>query len=266
MSQLNHPMGIYKLLPKSNCRLCQVPTCLAFAAAVIQGLKRLNDCPHLDRNIIEQFDGKIERQTTLEQQQEKYLEHLKRGIAAIDFNSSVERLGASLSGGKLTIKCLSKNFTANSEGNITSDCHINLWVAIPLLNYIISSAGYNVSGKWVPFRELKNGMRFSPLFEQRCEKPLKKVIDTDLDLFKDIICILGGRPEAKNKSADISFILNPLPKVPMLIGYSKLEDDFESGLNVFFDTTAEDNLNIESIYMLGVGIVAMLEKITLRHS
>lgn len=266
MSQLNNPLEIYKLLPKSNCRQCQVSTCLAFAAAIIKGQKRLNDCPHLDRNLIEQFDGKIIRQKNLEQPLEIFLEQLKRGITSIDFSSSAERLGATLSGGKLTIKCLSKNFTVDSEGNITSDCHINTWVTMPLLNYVLSCAGKNVSREWVPFRELKNGTRFNPLFEQLCEKPLKQIADTHMDLFEDILYILGGRPEEISFSSDISLILHPLPRVPIHICYCKPDDDLESKLNVFFDTTAEDNLNIESIYMLCVGLVVMLQKITFRHA
>ncbi|WP_027365905.1 DUF3786 domain-containing protein [Desulfotruncus alcoholivorax] len=265
MTQLNNPLEIYKLLPKLNCRQCQVATCLAFAAAIIKGQKRLNECPHLERTIIDKFEGKIVKQITYEQQLEKFLEQLKRKIPAIDFSLSAERLGATLSGNKLTIKCLSKNYTVDHEGNIASDCHINVWVAIPLLNYIISSAGSNVSGKWVSFRELKNGMKFNPLYEQRFEKPLKQIIDNHIDLFEYILYVFGGKPKDTSFIADISFILHPLPKVPILICYSKLENNFESKLNVFYDTTAEDNLSIESIYLLGVGLVTMFEKITLRH-
>lgn len=33
------------------------------------------------------------------------------------------------------------------------------------------------------------------------------------------------------------------------------EDELESSLKIFFDSTAEDNLNIESIYALGTGLV-----------
>lgn len=43
------------------------------------------------------------------------------------------------------------------------------------------------------------------------------------------------------------------------------EDGFESNLNLFFDSTADDNLPIESIYALGTGLVRMFEKISLRH-
>jgi hypothetical protein len=47
--------------------------------------------------------------------------------------------------------------------------------------------------------------------------------------------------------------------------YWKPGDGFESNLNLFFDATAEENLNIESIYTLGVGLVNMFEKLALRH-
>ena len=51
----------------------------------------------------------------------------------------------------------------------------------------------------------------------------------------------------------------------MLICYSKPEEDLESKLNVFFDTSAEHNLSIDSIYRLCVGILVMFQKITARH-
>jgi len=39
----------------------------------------------------------------------------------------------------------------------------------------------------------------------------------------------------------------------------------ESSLNLFFDSTAEDNLNIEAIYAITTGLVRMFEKIALTH-
>jgi ribosomal protein S10 len=265
MSQLNNPMEIYKLLPKSNCRQCKLPTCLAFAASVINGQKSLGDCPHLDSNITERFDIKIHKRVTLEQQQDQILEQLRREIAKIDFYSSAERLGASLSGEKLKIKCLGKDFIIDSNGNITSDCHVITWLALPLLDYVLSCSGNNVTGEWVPFRELKNGMTWIPLFEPLCEKPLKQIADTHTELFEDILHLFGGRPALKNFSSDISLILYPLPRIPILICYCKPEDELESKINIFFDTTAEDNLNIRSIYGITAGLVRMFEKITLRH-
>jgi hypothetical protein len=65
--------------------------------------------------------------------------------------------------------------------------------------------------------------------------------------------------------ADISLVLHPLPKVPILICYWKPDGELASNLNLFFDETAEENLNIESIYSMSVGLVIMFEKISLRH-
>ena len=40
-------LDIYKRLPKTNCRECGVPTCLAFAMKVAAGQAGLSDCPRL---------------------------------------------------------------------------------------------------------------------------------------------------------------------------------------------------------------------------
>ena len=53
MIQLKNAMEIFKILPRTNCRDCRVPTCLAFAAAVFKGDKRLGDCPHVDGTALE---------------------------------------------------------------------------------------------------------------------------------------------------------------------------------------------------------------------
>ncbi len=43
-----HPLEIYKLLPRSNCRACGEPTCMAFAALVATGVKGADDCSVLE--------------------------------------------------------------------------------------------------------------------------------------------------------------------------------------------------------------------------
>ena len=265
MTELNNPMEILKLLDKSNCGECKEATCLAFAAAVSRGLKRLDECQHLERDIIERFGGKTEKRAAIEQDTDESLALLKKKIRTIDLSASAERLGGSFAENRLTLKILGKDFNVDAEGNLSSEIHIHSWVTGPILSYIIYGAGVPVSGKWVPFRELKGGKTWYRLFGQRCEKPLKKVADTYTDLFEDMLHIFNGKQVESHYESDISLVLHPLPKVPILICYWKPEDGLESDLNMFFDSTAEDNLNIESIYALGTGLVRMFEKIALRH-
>jgi hypothetical protein len=265
MAEINGPMDILKLLDKSNCRKCNKPTCLAFAAAVFKGDKELEECPNLDSEIIEKFGGKASSHITLEKYADKSIEELKRKITAIDLASTAQRLGAKFADGKLTIRVLGKDFSVDAKGSIITDIHVHSWITIPVLNYIMDSAGVPVSGKWVPFRELEGGKTWSRLFGQRCEKPLKRVADTYTNLFEDMIRIFNGKQVENHYASDISLVLHPLPKVPILICYWKPDDGLESDLNLFFDSTAEENLNIESLFTLGTGLVIMFEKLALRH-
>lgn len=265
MIQLNNAMEIFKILPKTSCRDCGIPTCLAFAAAVFQGDKSLENCVHLDRSALETFSVRNSDSRTLDREQQRALEHLRQTIAGLDLAASAERLGASYSHDRLTINCLGKPFHVDSQGIVASDCHVHGWITVPLLNYVISCSGKPVSGNWVPMRELKNGTTWTRLFGQRCEKPLRQVADTHTSLFEHMIHVFNAKPAPHAFDSDIAVILHPLPRIPMLICYWEPDDGMESSLNVFFDDTAEDNLIIDSLYTLAVGMVMMFEKIAVTH-
>lgn len=265
MPKLNNVMEIFKLLDKSNCRECNETTCLAFAGAVFQGRKQLSQCTHLGSDVIKQLGSEIEKPQTAEQDMEQALQLLKNKVAGTDISSVAPKLGGRFVGGKLVLKILGKDFSVDAKGNLFSDIHIHPRVVIPVLNYILTGGGVPAAGKWVPLRDLENGKSWYRLFGQRCEKPLKKVADTYPDLFEDMIHIFNGKQVENHYRSDISLVLHPLPNLPMLICYWKPDEELASDLNLFFDTTAEKNLDIESIFALGTGLVMMFEKIALRH-
>ena len=271
--KFNSPLEIYKILPKTNCRQCDFATCMAFSAAVFKAQKRLADCAHLDKSKIGQYEENLGAQSSIERFMEDSLKDLKEKISKIDLLSRAESMGAESNGqnGKITIKCLGKEFEIDAEGNLTSQCHTHVWFAIPLLNYLLFGAGIDPAGEWVPFRELKNGTTWNPLFEQRCERPLKKIADIHPEVFEGLINIFSGTRAANpnissNIKADVSVILLPFPKLPILICYWRPEDGLKSELHLFFDRTAEANLNIENIFALGTGLASMLEKLMLKHT
>lgn len=265
MTKLKSPIEILKLLDKSNCKACGYTTCLAFASAVFKGQKSLAECPHLERDVIEEIEGESEGSARVDPSLEEPLEELKKRLKMVDLAAAAERLGAKYSDNKLTLKVCGKDFSVDQEGNFYSEIHIHPWITLPFLNYIIDGAGKPVTGTWVSFRELKNGTDWHRFFVHKCEKPLKMVADSYTDLFEDMLHIFNGKKVENHYKSDVSLVLHPLPKVPILICYWKPEDGLESSLNVFFDTIASENINIESIYTLGTGLVTMFEKVALRH-
>ena len=48
-------LDIFKLTPKTNCKDCGNPTCMAFAMKVAQGGVALEKCPHLSEDAIAQL-------------------------------------------------------------------------------------------------------------------------------------------------------------------------------------------------------------------
>lgn len=266
METLKNTMDVFKLLEKSNCRECNAPTCLAFAAAVFKGERRLDECPRLDGDVIERYAGRSQSNPHEAMDDlEAAMAQLGEQVAAIDLASAAQRIGAAYEKGRLTLKVLGKNFSVDSKGRMSSDIHIHGWVGIPVLSHILHGTEIPLSGEWTSFRELENGKTWYHFFNHQCEKRLKQVADTYTNLFEDMIDLFNGRPVTNHYQADISLVLSPLPKLPMLICYWKPEDGLASNLNLFFDTTAEAQLPIESIYSLGTGLVVMLEKLALRH-
>jgi len=265
MPSPKNAMEIFRLLDQSNCRECGEKTCLAFAGAVYRGQKKIQGCPKLDPATRARFSDESENQPALEQNRDKYLAILKAEIGRIDLAAAAARVGADFSGSKLTLKVLGKDFSVDSSGKLSADIHINPWVALPFLDYLCRGKGLPVAGNWLSFRELKDGKERYPLFQKRCEMPLKQVADTYTDLFDDLVRIFGGKQVQEQFQSDISVVLHPLPRVPIMICYWLPEDGLESSLNVFFDDTADKNLAIGSIFSLGAGLAQMFEKLALRH-
>ena len=48
-------LEIFKLLPKTNCKKCGKPTCLAFAMALAQKRAKLEECPDVSEQAKEQL-------------------------------------------------------------------------------------------------------------------------------------------------------------------------------------------------------------------
>ena len=196
---------------------------------------------------------------------QEHLDLLKKKLSTIDLLTKAEKIGGYFQNGKLTIKILGKDFSVDGKGNISTDIHVNSWITPVVYNYIINSAGLPLSGKWISFRELKKAVDWHKFFNHQCIKTLKEIADSYTNFFEDIIKLFNGKQVKNHYESDISLVIYPLPKLPILICYNKPEDGLESNLNLFFDSTADENLSVQDIYMIGTGLAKMFEKLAHTH-
>lgn len=265
MAQFANLMEVLRLLDKSNCRRCGEKTCMAFAAGVFNGKRTLRECPAVSAEDIARYGDQPQKRNRIEEENEKVITTLKEALADIDFEGRAEHIGGSFRDGRITLKIMGKDFSVDRDGNAYTDIHVNNWILISALNYIIYSKGVPLSSNWLPLRELPSGQDWYRLFGQQCEKVLKKTADTHDDLFGDLVSMFSGRRIEDQFKSDVAVVLSPLPLVPMLICYWKAEEGMESALGLFFDDTGEANLGIGGLYSLGVGFAVMLEKLARQH-
>lgn len=265
MSPPKNAFEIFQLLEKSNCGNCGEKTCLAFAGAVFRGQRRLSECPRLDPGVAARFSENSGMENAPEAEGAAHFDQLKKTITQIDLARAAERIGARFANERLTLKILGKDFGVDSSGSFYADIHVNHWVAIPFLTYVLYGKGRLPAGRWVPFRELKGGREGYPLFRKRCEEPLKRVADIYTPLFDDMVHLFGGRQVEQQFESDISVVLHPLPLVPIMVCYWRPDEGMQSSLNLFFDETTNENLDIGAVFALGSGLAQMLAKLAQRH-
>ena len=265
MPQPQNAMEIFKLLDRSNCRACGHKTCLAFAGAVFKGERSLDECPKLGAETIQRYAGHADAPSIVEQKYDEYIQRAKDEIAGLDLAAAAERTGGRFAEGRLILKVLGKDFSVDTKGALHTDIHVNPWVALPFYSYVLYGKGLPPAGNWMSFRELKEGKDRYPLFRKRCEAAIKRVADRYPDLFEDMVNLFAGKQVDAQFAADISVVLHPLPRVPIMVCYWLPDDGLLSGLNIFFDQTANDNLDIGSVFSLGAGLAQMFERLAQRH-
>ncbi|MEN8134836.1 MAG: DUF3786 domain-containing protein [Thermodesulfobacteriota bacterium] len=257
-------LDVYKILPQTNCRKCLLPSCLAFAAAVVAARKKLEECPDLAPDLLAKFSARYQQTADLAVDQAQFIDKQQKKMATIDLDAIAPLIGATVQDDRIIINSLGKDFVFDRQGHMTSECHIISWVLAPALSYITHGTHAEISGQWMSFREIKGGIEWQGLFTSRCEEPLRQLADCNPELLNDLIDLFMGKT-IDWYEADIALILHPFPKIPILICYQAPEDDLDSKLTIFFDECCSTNLHIKSIFTLCSGLVQMFSKIGEQH-
>lgn len=265
MAVAKNAMEIFKVLDKSNCRLCGEKTCLAFAGAVYCKTRRIGECPKLSAETRALFAAEGEMQASSESDLEAYVTALKKEVTKLNFLDAAKRIGAEVRGEMLQLRILGKLFGIRKDGSFSTDLHLTPWVVIPLLDYVLNCKGAPVAGDWLSFRELPGGQEKYPLFKKRGEDVLQQLASKYTDFFSDIVQMFDGRAVEKQFLSDVSVVLYPFPLVPMMICYWQPDEGLAASLNIFFDKSAGENIGADSAFSLGTGLVRMFEKLATHH-
>jgi hypothetical protein len=243
-----NPLEAYKKLPRTNCGKCSAGTCMSFAVQVLRGMISSSECPELDKESKKEIDAML---SNAGDWKEKRIEALFRDISKIDFSIIAKGIGATVEKDKLKVLYMGKKVSV-SHSNF--DQKLNIWDMLLVLMYIKQAGKHSLSGKWVAFRDLKDGIIRSESFHGACEVSLARMYEKNKEYFINKLNAIGA-VTVSGFSSEHSYVIHPLPKVPLLILLWTGDEEFGAECKVLLDATATDFLDVEALLYLGMELV-----------
>lgn len=246
-----NPLDVYKKLPRKNCGKCSAGTCMAFAVQLVRRLVRSSECSELDELGQGEVDSMISGPGDWK---ERRVQELFREISLVNFADIAEKIGAKGGDDVLTLRYLGRDVTVYRSDFGSA---LDIFDKLLILMYIKTAGNKPLSGKWVAFRDLKDGLIRSESFHEACESSLARVFDREPEGLKEKLLALGAR-NAEGFSAQQSYVVDTLPRIPFLVLLWRGDDEFEPDCKILFDSSVTEYIDVEALLYLGIALVRVV--------
>ena len=256
-----------KILPKTNCRDCGYPTCIAFAGMAVSEKLPLKNCPHVAPDVL------ADAQTELDAQ---YAEGkwLKKDMAAEALSLAKEKTG------DMNLKEIADRIEGilddgKAPGPFRETPHIRL----PYFNshllatkervadaegkdltrneqtfvYIHLTAGGTSSptGRMKSLKEFPNTISKIKSMESHVEAPLRQAFGGKPEALASACSALGGTDVGDRYEApDLAYQFRVFPRVYITLLFWDEKDGFEADAKLMFDDTVMDHMDIEAVMFM----------------
>jgi hypothetical protein len=250
-----NPLDVYKKLPKKNCGKCSSGTCMAFAVQLLRRLVPVSECVELDEQGQKEIESMVSEPGDWK---ERRVQELFSEISGSNFSAIAEGLGVTAKDDTIKLRYLGRDITVTHSGFGET---MDIFDQLLILMYIKTAGNKPLTGNWVAFRDLKDGLIRSESFHEACEMTLARMFGKDQDSFLKKMLELGSK-EVKGFSAKYSFVINPLPKIPFLILLWPGDEEFDPDCRILFDSKVTTFLDVEALLYLGMAFVRIMGNIS----
>lgn len=265
-------VDIYQqILPKTNCRDCGFPTCLAFAGMVVSEKLPLENCPHVPPDVLANAQKELEAQWaagkwTRRNLAEDALQWAKERAASMDIKDLPARIGGELmeiDGETVLSLPYFTNTLFIKEGVIShaNGSQLNHWEQVFVFNHLAQGGEALPTGEWKALEAFPNTVSKVKSMKAHVEAPLRERFTGNVKALRSAAATIGGKDKTREMgSADAAIQLQPLPRVPVMIMFwdAEPEDGMEAAVKLLFDKTVIQHLDIESIMFLSERIQQLL--------
>ena len=117
------------------------------------------------------------------------------------------------------------------------------WHRLVILHSLDLADGYPLTGKEIPFGQMKSGMVRGGGIDRRCELIIQNLKNLGEDTLTKICENIGGEPLVSN--ADAAWRIPFLPQFPVTLKIWLPDEDFPASGRLFLDASADHYLTIE---------------------
>jgi hypothetical protein len=249
-------VDIYKLLPKTNCGTCGMPTCFGFATKVAAHMASINACTNLSDEAKTALAGEMEdQQPSRGTVYEQALINLKPKIAALDFAKTAATFGADLvNADTMELSFLGDRFRITRELIVNKDGkEPDPFLSILIYNHLSMPNPPSLAGEWITFSSVPASHAKDKAWAGHVEEVIARHFTENIDGLKAACERLGGKPANIKGSHDVAYEFRFFPRYPVLLQFYDAvpSEDFPAQCKLLLDKTVDKYLDIESIVVLG---------------
>lgn len=247
---------IYKLLPRTNCGTCGMPTCFGFATKVASRMASVTACENLSSEAKAALAAEIdEPQASRGTVYEQALASLQPKIQALDFVKLSTLFGADLvAPDTLELLFLNDQYRITKEKVVDAQGKEPVpFISILIYNHLCMPDPPAPSGEWITFGSVPASHAKDKAWAGHVEEVIARHFTGNVEGLKQACERMGGVPAEIKGSHDAAYEFRFFPRYPVLLQYYDAvpAEDFPAQCKILLDKHVDRYLDIESIVVLG---------------
>jgi hypothetical protein len=218
---------------------------------------------------IDQFVNSGKKGNTTMEQKAEIFEKIYQGylsqIAALDMDAIGRDLRLHTKEDAVIIPFYGKQYSVSPKGvfNVEGKRPNDLFhhsVCVILCKFLILYPNVHPDeGDWVSYKDFKDAAPFVGGFYNTVERPIAEYFSGKSAELDRACRQLGGRVPDISLSYELSMQFDALPRIPVLLLFNDVDEDFPSVCKVLFKQNAPNYLDSECIAMVGMLLSSLLK-------
>ena len=183
---------------------------------------------------------------------ETYQNYLAQ-IGKIDLESRAEKLGGRVEKDEMVLSFFGQPYRISSrEITDPSGKQPLMGISVVLCKYLLLCPDIpSLDKEWVSYRDFKDTAPLVHSFVNHTERPIARNFSNRLEDLAAACEKIGGRDTDLDLNYQLIMKLYPLPKVPVLLLFDDIDEEFPAQCKVLFERRAEHYLDPECLAIIG---------------